>query len=278
MPISRHVRITRTAISPRLAMRTFWSTLDLSSGERASQLHAPYGVRHVGGAWDVRWLRRDRLDQHVVRERARRGRPRAWSWWPTTRPPAGAAWTGAGSRPRGEPAGLGPPAPRRASRRRAPLHGGGGAGGGRCLRRGGRGRAGAEVAERPAGGRVQAGRRAGRGGVRRRHPAGGGGRDRAQRGLAGPTGAGAPAWTTWACDGAGGPAGPARPLLAPGRRGAAARRRAGRRELADEVRPRCATLGRRSGSSCRRGVHRAWRSRSTTAGASWSRRGRGRAG
>ena len=69
--------------------------------------------------------------------------------------------------------------------RRAPVHGGGGAGGGRRLPGGCRGRAGAQVAQRPARRRAQAGRRPRRGGVLRGHPGRRGGRDRDQRGLAG---------------------------------------------------------------------------------------------
>jgi hypothetical protein len=33
--------MTRTAISPRFAIRIFWSTLGLSSARGPSQLHAP---------------------------------------------------------------------------------------------------------------------------------------------------------------------------------------------------------------------------------------------
>ena len=97
--------MTRTAISPRLAMRTFWSTLGLSSGEAGlSQLHAPVWclpcrARRVG---TIRRLRRDRLDQPLPARRGpRRAPPRAWWRWPTTRPPAGAGSTGAGRRRRG---------------------------------------------------------------------------------------------------------------------------------------------------------------------------------
>src|SRR5580693_5772274 len=52
MPISRHVRMTRTAISPRLAMRILSSTLGFSSGERV-----PHNCmrRMVCAMWAGEW-------------------------------------------------------------------------------------------------------------------------------------------------------------------------------------------------------------------------------
>ena len=104
--------MTRTAISPRFAMRTFSSTLDLPPEGGPSQLHAPYGVCHVGWGVGRPLVRRGRLHQHVRARQARQGAPdgsgrrgrapdgRAGS----PRPPLGVAtW--------GQPAGLGPAPP-----------------------------------------------------------------------------------------------------------------------------------------------------------------------
>ena len=110
--------MTRTAISPRLAMRTFLSTLRLSNRSGLGQPVArhrgvtcsPRGpVQHwprpVGCVpcrdprfTDVR--RFDSIDStnRYLLDEARPGPPRAWWRWPTTRRPAGAGWAGAGRR------------------------------------------------------------------------------------------------------------------------------------------------------------------------------------
>ena len=181
--------------------------------------------------------------------RPARARPRGWSRWPTTRRPAGGASTGAGSRHRGRTcwprSSCGPDcdggdvhlctgAVALAGRRRLP--------------RGGRGRAGAQVAQRPAG-------RAGPswpGSWPRRSSSGGdlaavvvGHRD--QRGLAGPGGGrghlpGRPGRRRRSPSTAGSSSNACSRRSRP-RRAAARRRRAGGAALADEVRRRCATLG-----------------------------------
>ena len=96
--------MTRTAISPRLAMRTLFSTKHLSipAGPAIITL-----ARHrmVAAMW--RWdLGRHRFDDHRLDQRlSARGRPagapEGWWPWPTTRVPAGAAWTAVGRPPRG---------------------------------------------------------------------------------------------------------------------------------------------------------------------------------
>src|SRR5580692_10569135 len=48
MPSSRQVRMTRTAISARLAIRTFWNTQRLSRGDRADENHHTGTARRVG--------------------------------------------------------------------------------------------------------------------------------------------------------------------------------------------------------------------------------------
>src|SRR6516165_2087233 len=76
MPSSRHVRITRTAISPRLAIRIFWSTRGLSYREvgfhncTRRKVHAMSGVE-----WEIRWF--DQIDSTntYLREQARLGAP-----------------------------------------------------------------------------------------------------------------------------------------------------------------------------------------------------------
>ena len=74
MPSSRHVRITRTAISPRFAMRTFLSTLSLSTAVRWDLHNCTR--RMVSAMWGGEW-RRPRLDEvDSTNTRARRPGPR----------------------------------------------------------------------------------------------------------------------------------------------------------------------------------------------------------
>ena len=239
----------------------------------------PYGVCHVG-RWSGTSAGCDEVDSTntYLLDQARHGAPRRAGGG--GRPPdgrAGAARPALGVAARREPAGLGAPA----ARLRRPTTSTCAPGRWRwpaadACRRRGRGRAGAQVAQRPAGRRGQAGRGAGRGGVRRSRPCGGGRGHRDQRGLArARRRPGAPAWTT-----RGGTAQPVdrgslldrllerpRPALRPARR----RGRAGA-TLADEVRRRCATLGQEVRVDLAgRGVLGRGRRPSTTPAGWWSR-------
>ena len=174
-----------------------------------------------GGEWDIR--RFDEVDSTntYVREQARRG-ARAGLVAVADHQTAGRGRLepALGVAPGSQPAGLDPAASRLRRCRRAPVHRGGGPGGRRRLPGGGRGRGRAQVAQRPARGRVQAGGGAGRGRIRPRVPRRGGRRDRDQRGLAR---AGGSRWRLSRPGGRGGAAGrPHRPVgPAPGRAGAA---------------------------------------------------------
>ena len=105
MPSSRHVRMTRIAISPRLAMRTLrttcslemlWRQVAVSYGDARTRSHL--GTGPVAG----RVVRRARLHQPLPPRRGpRRARPTAWSWSPTSRPRAGAGSAAPGRRPPG---------------------------------------------------------------------------------------------------------------------------------------------------------------------------------
>ena len=241
MPISRHVRMTRTAISPRLAMRIFSSTLGLSSAGRALTIARavwclPCGPGNGRSAGSPRSTRptsylRDQARQGApeglvaVADHQTAGRGRLDRRWES--PPGANLLASVLLRPGCDPDDLhlctGAVALAAAD----------------ACAGGGRRRAGAQVAQRPAGGRGEAGRRPGRGRVRRR-----------------------PRWRPWWSGSAinvawPGPAGrrghlpgrprrdgaagrPERPARAPagrtGRPAPPARRRGGRRGLADEVR------------------------------------------
>ena len=141
------------------------------------------------GEWDVRRLDESRLHQLLPDGPGPRRRPRGAGRG--GRPPDGREGTprpSMGVSTRGELAGLGPDAPGLRPRGRAPLRRSGGRGRGGRLPRRGRGRAAAQVAQRPGGGRCEAGRRPGRDPVRGRAALGRRGRDRAQRELAGSRG------------------------------------------------------------------------------------------
>src|ERR1700730_6650718 len=75
MPSSRHVRMTRTAISPRFAMRTFSSTLDLSGGAGSHNCTRRMVPAMWGGEWDVQWFQEVDSTNTYVRDRARQGAP-----------------------------------------------------------------------------------------------------------------------------------------------------------------------------------------------------------
>ncbi len=132
-------------------------------------MHVPYSVCHVAGVGRPP-LRRDRLHQQLPAGASARGPPRVWSRRPSTRRRAGAGSTGAGSPPRGRtcwsrsscapgatpgtstcappPWPWRPPTPAGTSPRSSP----------------------AQVAQRPAGRRVQAGRDPGGGRFLQRAP------------------------------------------------------------------------------------------------------------
>ena len=135
--------MTRTAISPRLAMRTFFSTLRLSPSPATGRQGGPHCVpshtvttrmvpaMSAGGFhFDVqRPVRRHRVDQLATCWRRPAGRPRGRGGRgrpPDGRPgPAGPAVGGAA---RGRPAGLGAAAPGPRRRPAAPVRGGRGPG------------------------------------------------------------------------------------------------------------------------------------------------------
>ena len=250
MPSSRQVRITRTAISPRLAMRTFSSTLGLSSVRRALTIARPVWCLPCGAgsgtsAGSTRSTRPTPTSVTEARQGAaggprRGGRPPDGRPGPP-RPPLGVA---AG----GEPAGLRPAPPGMRRGRPPPVHGGGGAGRRRRLPRRRRRRAVAQMAQRPAGRR------------RRSWPASWPRPTSPERARGAAVVVGIGINVAW-------PGPPGRRGHLPGRRSAARRSRStgrtllerlldalsarrpllddagGRRALADEVRRRCATLG-----------------------------------
>ena len=95
--------MTRTAISPRLAMRTFLSTLRLSTRiGPASAWHGSVGMAcHVRrSAFEVRrFAELDSTNRYLLRRGPAGALRGDWWPWPTTRAPGGGAWAGAG-RPR----------------------------------------------------------------------------------------------------------------------------------------------------------------------------------
>ena len=103
MPSSRQVRMTRTAISPRLAITTLLSTKRHSDSVLVAE--------RVRAAWpastrftDIESLDVDRLDQPASWPSGPRpALPKAWSWPPSCRPRGGAAWTVPGRPNRGPP-------------------------------------------------------------------------------------------------------------------------------------------------------------------------------
>ncbi len=103
--------MTRTAISPRLAMRTFFSTLRLSlrPGDgppgrpdwSRQHCHDPYGVLpcRAGGLTSTSGgSTRSTRPTATCSTRPAGAPPREWWRWPTTRRPAGAGWAGGGRR------------------------------------------------------------------------------------------------------------------------------------------------------------------------------------
>src|SRR5215469_2657324 len=74
MPISRHVRMTRTAISPRLAMRILSSTLGFSSGERVLHNCTRLMVCAMwAGDWEIRRFAEIDSTNTYVLDQARQG-------------------------------------------------------------------------------------------------------------------------------------------------------------------------------------------------------------
>ena len=260
MPSSRHVRITRTAISPRFAMRTFWSTLAFPPLRRAFTIARAVWCLPCGAASGrSTGSTRSTPPTPTSVTGPATGPPTGSSRWPTTRPPAGAASTAAGSRRRGRTCwprcSCGPAAAA------DDVHLCAGAvalAGGRRLPGGRRGRAGAQVAQRPAGRRAPSWPASW---PRRSSP---GAPWRPSSSASGSTwpGPGPPEAGGTCLDDLGGTAQPVdrqvlldRLLGALDARCALLDEAAGRRALADEVRRRCATLGQR-------GPGRSWPARS----------------